>query len=124
MNPSNASSEVLKSHFEKMKQILPEVYGRGPAKAPVVEERLLDLLKKSLSVIEAVYLQDQDLFSTAKLEQYHQIIQELKALGFDYQGNQQLMEKAAAAVILQSKLPMEKAKGKRKSTSDSSRKAM
>ena len=69
------------------------------------------MLKHSLGVIEAVYLQNEENFSLSKSEEYAKIIEELKALGYDYQGQHELLGKAANFMIMKAKKPMEKATG-------------
>lgn len=122
---SDSTTEILRAHFEKLKETLPKVYESSVQEEETTEERLFDLLKRSLTVIEAVYFQNSDMFTVSRAEEYKAIIEELKDLGFDYKGNTELIGKATTAAILEAKLPMEKAKGKAKSKkSDSSRKAM
>ncbi len=115
------ASDILKSHFEKMKEVIPEVYESQQDETH--EEKLFGLMKRTLTIIEAVYFQNRDMFTVARVEEYGKIVEELKALGFDYHGNEELINKAAAAAIMNAKKPMEKAKGK-KEEDQSSKKAM
>ena len=108
---TRASSDLLKSHFDRLKEIIPEVYDSKPTEAEYREEKLFGLMKRSLSIIEAVYFQNRDLFTLARAEEYNKLIEELNDLGFSYLANEELLEKAAAATIMGGKLPMEKAKG-------------
>ncbi len=111
MKLSSSPSEILKSHFEKMKEVIPEVYeDKSPDETR--EAKLFALMKRTLSIIDAVYFQNRDMFTVARIEEYGKILEELKILGFDYHGNTELIEKAAAATIMNAKKPMEKAKGK------------
>ncbi len=115
---------ALAEHFEQLRAILPDVY--KPRKVTPVErtnERLLMLLKNSLSVIEAVYLQNPENFSMARIEAYATIIAELNALGVTYRGNEELIGRAASMVVLQAKLPMERA-GRRMMNDNEEKKAM
>lgn len=122
---SDSTTELLRAHFEKLKETLPKVYESSLYEEETTEDKLFELLKRSLTVIEAVYFQNSDMFTVSRAEEYKSIIDELKELGFDYKGNQDLVDKASTAAIMGAKLPMEKAKGKsRKKKSDSSRKAM
>ena len=113
-------SDILKDHFEKMKEIVPEVY-EDPDETR--EAKLFALMKRSLGIIDAVYFQNREMFTLARVEEYGQIIKELESLGFDYHGNAELIEKAASATIIQAKKPMEKAKGN-KDQGKESKKAM
>ena len=99
----------LEEHFDKLKEILPEVYQPKDEIPASVGDRLFTLLKNSLGVIEAVYLQSPENFSTARLDAYSAIVTELKELGLDYHGNEEILNKAANRLIIQAKKPMEKA---------------
>ena len=98
----------LEEHFEKLKTILPDVYHDDeiPASAG---DKLFTLLKNSLGVIEAVYLQSPENFSSARLDAYSAIVLELKQMGLNYRGNEEILNKAANQLIMQAKKPMEKA---------------
>jgi hypothetical protein len=121
----DSTTDILRAHFEKLKETLPKVYESSIHEEETTEGKLFDLLKRSLTVIEAVYFQNSDMFTVSRAEEYKNIIDELRTMGFDYSGNQDLLSKASAAAIIGAKLPMEKAKGKTKSEkSGSSRKAM
>lgn len=104
---------ALEEHFEKLKEILPELYHPINRLPRNISEKLYSLLKSSLSIIEAVYLQHPESFSTARVEAYATIIADLKKLGITYRGNEELLSKAASHLIMQSKMPMERA-GRRK----------
>lgn len=121
---TDSTTEILRAHFEKLKETLPKVYESSLHEEETTEGKLFNLLKKSLTVIEAVYFQNSDMFTSSRAEEYKHIIEELNQMGFDYKGNQELIDKATAAAIMGAKLPMEKAKGKKKTTKDSKRKAM
>jgi len=100
-------NSVLKDHFEKLRELVPEVYSK---KNNYTErEHLYDLLKKSLSVIEAVYLQNQDSFGKSSIAEYGKIVYELELMQYDYEGNDDLLSTAAAQILMQSKKPMKKA---------------
>ncbi len=115
---------VLSEHFEKLKTLLPEVYAKHfKEERETKNQKLFRMLKNSLGVIEAVYLQNSDGFSLSKVEEYAKIIEELKGLGYAYNGHPELLEKAANFMIMQAKKPMEKAKGGL-SKEDRDRKAM
>lgn len=119
--PSNALSE----HFERLRALVPDLYKEGENIANhATEEHLYELLKKSLGIVEAIFLQQAESFSDASMMQYGKIVEELKAMGFDYYGQKDLIDRAASKLIMQSKLPMEKAKGARKRSSGDNRKAM
>ena len=47
--------------------------------------------------------------SSAKVEMYASIVSDLKKLGITYRGNEKLLSNAASKVIMQSKMPMERA---------------
>ncbi len=100
---------ALEEHFEKLKEILPELYHPINRLPRNISEKLYSLLKSSLSVIEAVYLQHPESFSSARVEAYATIITDLKKLGITYNGNEDLLSKAASQLIMQSKMPMERA---------------
>ncbi|MEQ9229590.1 MAG: hypothetical protein RIF46_02840, partial [Cyclobacteriaceae bacterium] len=61
---------ALEEHFEKLKEILPELYHPINRLPRNISEKLYSLLKSSLSVIEAVYLQHPESFSAAKVDAY------------------------------------------------------
>ena len=121
MKLETTASGILKSHFEKMKEVIPEVYEAKTDESH--EEKLFGLMKRTLTIIEAVYFQNRDMFTLARVEEYGKIIEDLKTLGFDYHGNEELINKAAGAAIMNAKKPMEKAKGP-KAKDQSSKKAM
>jgi len=115
---------ALVDHFEKLKAILPEVYQpRQVTTSERVNERLIKLLKNSLGVIEAVYLQNPENFTAARVEAYATILSELNELGVAYKGNEDLIGRAAGLVVLQAKMPMERA-GKRTKNASEEKKAM
>ncbi len=117
-------SEVLKEHFEKMKEVIPEVY-ESKSTDETNEQKLFDLMKRTLTIVEAVYFQNRETFNLSRVEEYAHVIDELEKMGYSYQGNRELLEKAATATIMGAKLPMEKAKGSaQKSSEDNSKKAM
>lgn len=102
----------LKEHFEKLKDLLPDVYSKHfKEEKETKNQKLFRMLKHSLGVIEAVYLQNSDNFSLSKAEEYSKIIDELKTMGYDYKGHHELLGKAANFMIMKSKKPMEKATG-------------
>ncbi len=112
------ATDILREHFEELKKTVPEIY----AKSDVIPEttkdqKLFELVKRTLRIIEAVYFQNREMFTTTRAEEYSKIINELKALGFTYVANEELLEKAAAAALIKAKMPMEKAKGKNLSDS-------
>jgi len=101
---------VLSDHFDKLKDLLPEIYDKHfKEEKETRNQKLFRLLKHSLGVIEAVYIQERETFSASKAEEYGKIIEELNALGYDYTANPDLMEKAANFMIMKAKKPMEKA---------------
>ena len=115
---------VLNEHFEKLKELLPDVYAKHfKEERETKNQKLFRMLKHSLGVIEAVYLQNNDSFSLSKVEEYAKIIDELKSLGYSYAGHPDLLGKAADFMILKAKKPMRKAKGSN-ITESQDRKAM
>lgn len=103
---------VLSEHFERLKELMPEVYAKHfREERETKNQKLFRMLKHSLGVIEAVYLQNNDNFSLSKAEEYSKIIEELKELGYSYSGQPELMNLAAKFMIMKAKKPMEKAKG-------------
>ena len=96
-------------HFDELKSILPDLYLTKDQLPETVADKLFGLLKNSLGVMEAVYLQSPENFSSARQEAYASIIQELNNLGLDYRGNEEILNKAASQLIMQAKKPMEKA---------------
>lgn len=123
---SKSTTEILREHFEQLKKSIPEVYEASTKNDETKEDKLFDLLRKSLTVIEAVYFQNSEMFTASRAEEYASIIAELKVMGYSYKGNQELIDKAARAAILSAKKPMEKAKGKKETSASgsSSRQAM
>lgn len=113
---------ALAEHFQRLKEILPEVYqprSLFPENDPM-NDRLVALLKQALIVIEAMYLQNQESFSTARVEAYVAIVSELNALGVKYSGHEGLMSKSTTSLA---RLPMERA-GRRSVTPAEEKKAM
>ena len=103
---------VLSEHFERLKELMPDVYAKHfKEERETKNQKLFRMLKHSLGVIEAVYLQNSDNFSLSKAEEYSKIIDELKSLGYAYSGHPELLNKAANFMIMRAKKPMEKAKG-------------
>lgn len=115
-------NEILSQHFEQLKALVPEIYQHQEVSEDDRATKLYEILKRSLGIIEAVYLQNADDFKKVRLEEYAKLLRDLKSLGYDYEGNAELLEKAAGYLILQNKKPMEKAKGSKKSNQE--RKAM
>jgi hypothetical protein len=121
---TNEKNPVLNEHFEKLKELLPDVYAKHfREERETKNNKLFRMLKHSLGVIEAVYLQNSDNFSLSKAEEYAKIIEELKSLGYSYNGHHELLNKAANYMIMKAKKPMEKAKGSAKAD-DQDRQAM
>ncbi len=103
---------VLNEHFERLKELLPDVYSKHfQEERETKNQKLFRMLKHSLGVIEAVYLQNSENFSLSKAEEYSKIIEELRSLGYSYTGQPELLNKAANFMIMRAKKPMEKAKG-------------
>lgn len=103
---------VLSEHFERLKELMPDVYAKHfREEKETKNQKLFRMLKHSLGVIEAVYLQNSDNFSLSKAEEYSKIIGELKELGYSYAGQPELMGLATQFMIMKAKKPMEKAKG-------------
>ncbi|MEO9484774.1 MAG: hypothetical protein ABJG47_15045 [Ekhidna sp.] len=103
---------VLSEHFERLKELMPDVYAKHfREEKETKNQKLFRMLKHSLGVIEAVYLQNNDDFSLSKAEEYSKIIEELKELGYSYSGQPELMNLATQFMIMKAKKPMEKAKG-------------
>lgn len=108
------SIDILKEHFEQLKQAVPEIYAKTDASLqPTRDQKLFEMIKKTLSIIEAVYFQNKEMFTNTRAEEYSKIVAELKDMGYNYLPNDELIEKAAAAALMKAKLPMEKAKGRR-----------
>ncbi|WP_424964306.1 hypothetical protein [Ekhidna sp.] len=106
---------VLSEHFERLKELMPEVYAKHfKEERETRNQKLFRMLKHSLGVIEAVYLQNNDNFSLSKAEEYSKIIEELQELGYSYSGQPELLNLAAKFMIMKAKKPMEKAKGRKK----------
>ena len=115
---------VLSEHFERLKELMPDVYAKHfREERETKNQKLFRMLKHSLGVIEAVYLQNSDNFSLSKAEEYSKIIEELQELGYSYSGQPELLHMAAKFMIMKAKKPMEKAKGSSKNESRD-RKAM
>ena len=103
---------ALSQHFERLKELLPDVYAKHfREERESRNQKLFRMLKHSLGVIEAVYLQNSDNFSLSKAEEYSKIIEELKQLGYSYTGQPELLSLAAQFIIMRAKKPMEKATG-------------
>ncbi|WP_462249493.1 hypothetical protein [Ekhidna sp.] len=103
---------VLSEHFERLKELMPDVYAKHfREEKETKNQKLFRMLKHSLGVIEAVYIQNSDNFSLSKAEEYSKIIEELKHLGYSYAGQPELMNLATQFMIMKAKKPMEKAKG-------------
>ena len=115
---------VLSEHFERLKELLPDVYAKHfKEEKETKNQKLFRMLKHSLGVIEAVYLQNSDNFSLSKAEEYSKIIEELKTIGYSYHGHPELLNMAANYLLMKAKKPMEKAKGSTQKE-DQDRKAM
>ncbi len=123
---TTTSTELLRQHFEKLKNSIPEVYEKSAHVDETNEDKMFAIIKRSLSIIEAVYFQNSEMFTASRAEEYALIIADLKKLEYNYTGNVELLNKATKAAILSAKLPMEKAKGNKEksSSTDTSRRAM
>lgn len=116
---TNEKNPVLSEHFEKLKTLLPEVYAKHfKEERESKNQKLFRMLKSSLGVIEAVYLQNSESFSLSKAEEYAKIIDELKSLGFSYNGHHELLNMAANFMLMKAKKPMQKAQGSLKEEQD------
>lgn len=122
MNLTNLSTEALKAHIELLKTTIPQSFEK-PVSLETRDEKMFKLMRKSLSVIEAVYFQNSEMFTPARLEAYHEIIESLNDLGFDYNGHPELLKKYAAMAIVNAKMPMQKA-GTRKQESPNQKKKL
>lgn len=110
---------ALSEHFERLKELMPEVYAKHfREERETRNQKLFRMLKHSLGVIEAVYLQNSDNFSASKAEEYSKIIEELKDLGYSYSGQPELLSLAAKFMLLKAKKPMAKAGGTKKENTD------
>jgi hypothetical protein len=108
------TKQQLDDYFEQLKASIPSSDKRTVPHKPTTEEKLVDLIKQSLTVIEAVYLQSPESFTLARVEEYQRIIRDLETMGYDYKAHHALIERAATGAILAARLPMQKAKGSRK----------
>lgn len=104
------SRKYLDDYFQELKRSIPSSDQRFVPKKPELSDKLVDLIRKSLTIIEAVYLQNPEMFPLARVEEYHRLIEELNQLGFDYEAHSALIERAATGAILSARLPMKKAK--------------
>jgi len=107
------STDILREHFEQLKNAVPEIYAASE-KSPEVtqDQKLFEVVKRTLRIIEAVYFQNKEMFTVTRADEYQRIVSDLKDLGYSYVANEELLEKAATAALMKSKLPMEKAGGK------------
>jgi hypothetical protein len=112
MNLTNLSTEALKAHIELLKSTIPQSFEK-PLLPETREDKMYKLMRKSLSVIEAVYFQNSEMFTSARMEAYHEIIESLNDLGFDYIAHPELLKKYTTVAFVNAKMPMKKA-GKRK----------
>ena len=113
-----SSHQKIEDYFAQLKASIPSSDKRIVPHTPTTDEKLVDLIKQSLTVIEAVYLQSPESFTMARVEEYHGIIQKLSGLGFEYQAHQALIERAATGAILSARLPMQKAKTAKQKADD------
>ena len=105
-------TEILREHFEELKKSVPEVYAQNATPPEETKaDKLYALIRKTLNIIEAVYFQSKENFTFTRAEEYDKVIRELQDLGFSYEANTELLEKATTAALMRAKLPMEKAKG-------------
>ena len=106
------STDILREHFEELKKTVPEVYAKNATPPEeTTEDKLYALIRKTLNIIEAVYFQSKENFTLTRAEEYEKVVSELKALGFSYEANRELLEKSATAALMKAKLPMAKATG-------------
>jgi len=122
----NRRKSMLSDHFEKLKELIPEVYSHPSLQEESSENNpLFKVVKRTLSIIEALYLQNNEALRPATIDEYAQIIHDLKNMGYNYNGNTDLLDKAAGQLIMKAKKPMKKAQGKsRKSDQDDHKQAM
>ena len=106
---SEDKNPEMVQHFDELKTILPELYISNEPLPESIADKLFGLLKNSLGVMEAVYLQSPENFSTARHDVYAIIIQELRNMGLNYRGNEEILGSTAGQLIMQGKKPMEKA---------------
>jgi hypothetical protein len=105
---SPKKNNVLAEHFAQLKALMPDVY-TPVSKPPSREEALFELLKASLGVMEAVYVQKPEEFTLTKAETYAGIIVGLAKLQIPYAANPAILQMAGTSSNL-SKKPMERAK--------------
>lgn len=108
------SKNTLVAHLDRINELLPESRQIMVAADEPAENNALYLtLMKSLRIIEVLYMQDNQMFRMATVEEYAKIIQEMNQLGYDYTGHAEIMDKAASQLILKAKKPMKLAKGRK-----------
>lgn len=109
----------LKQHFEQLKLIVPQVY------SDITElekrEQVVTLLRRSLTMIEAVYLQEPALFQISRLTEYSNIVKAMEELGIHFRPNAELLKLASDKVLASAKKPMVKA-GKTQTNTEADRK--
>lgn len=107
-----SSNELLADHFDRLKTLVPELYLREPNEnSTTTSDHMYRLLKRTLGIVEAIYLKNTEGFNPARLEEYAKVITELKSMGYAYEGPEELMENATNNLLLKAKKPMRKAKG-------------
>ncbi len=116
------SKSLLSNHFEHLRQLVPQVY-HGITETEK-RDQLVSLLKKSLSIIEAVYLQDPAMFQSARILEYNTIVREMETMGISYQANPELIKRASDAILISAKKPMVKAGNRTKPQESEDRKAV
>jgi hypothetical protein len=118
---SPVKNPFLKDHFDQLKSLVTEVYKDGLNSGNAKADALFELLRNSLRVIEAVYVQNPELFTRAKAETYANIVVQLEKLGIRYEPNKSILLRANIVLTTPDKKPMERAKSR--STRAGSRKA-
>lgn len=103
---------------EKLQQLLPDVYAKHLEVESQKSEELYQMLKRSLGVIEVMYMENSQQVSFTKAEIYAGLIRRMQSLGFDYEGNSELLEKASKHSVLKDKKPMQKAGIKKQQASE------
>lgn len=102
---------------EKLQALLPDVYAKHLQEEFEKSEELYQMFKRSLGIIEVIYLQNPSEISFTKAEVYASLIQRVQSLGFDYAGNADIIAKAGKHEVMQDKKPMQKAGVKKQKSS-------
>jgi len=117
--------KVKQTKSQEIKSSLPKLNSKDKRPSIKQENDKLNLIaRKGLAVIETLYLTNPEIFRLATIEAYADMVFDLNSIDGQYQGHQEMLDRATNQLLMQAKKPMQKAGKPKQSNIESSKKAM